>query len=451
MSKKVGAIILGILIALLVFLHIQKDKAETKLITLLQKQGIEVHSLDFSFLLRPAFTAEKISYVLDDNQVISFERATAELAGLSVFSGDFTITQLQFDNGKFWRNPERPELQSITLSVTPAHLNFMAIDDLIHFLQTKKMKNEKLNQWLYGVQFKAKNRHNDDISLATKLKFIPQGIALKDTQISVDLNELDYSNNKQFNASIGQTTIISNLAQLDHYEFVADTLKLNSQDLGRIHAKLNLPKGNLETQSMSFTSSACNYCNSSIHIIPSHEQSKIVQFKTEFFPIEKLLSILKLPVVISGKSDVSAVLHFGDTEMTSGTFDLNVMNGKLQGLNLISLVAQYLPINYDEEKLKNLETNFLQYNTKLNWLGRDVYLENMSLRTDELILKGYGKADLRSMKCDVMVNIGVNNPNYKNLSLPIRFFDDCSSPQYKVEITKDFRQQLKNFMKEKFK
>jgi len=43
------------------------------------------------------------------------------------------------------------------------------------------------------------------------------------------------------------------------------------------------------------------------------------------------------------------------------------------------------------------------------------------------------------------------NEKYKKLALPIRFFDSCYSPQYKVNIDQNFRHQLKELIKEKLK
>jgi len=45
----------------------------------------------------------------------------------------------------------------------------------------------------------------------------------------------------------------------------------------------------------------------------------------------------------------------------------------------------------------------------------------------------------------------VIDEKYKKLALPIRFFDSCYAPQYKLNIDKNFRHQLKELIKEKLK
>ena len=55
------------------------------------------------------------------------------------------------------------------------------------------------------------------------------------------------------------------------------------------------------------------------------------------------------------------------------------------------------------------------------------------------------------MQCDIRLNIGMSNPKYRELSLPMHFFDTCYSPQYKIEVNKNFREQLKDYIKQRIK
>lgn len=452
MSKKLSVAVLVGIFALLAFLYGQKNKAETQLLTLLQKQGIKVNSLDFSFLPHPTLTANKVRYLVpESSRLVAFEQVAMEFSGASLLLGDFKISNMRFNDGEIRSEPQSPPvLYLLNFSLKPAALYLNRLEYLLHFFKTKEVLDDGNNQWLYELNLTAKNRSNDNLHFATTFKLLTQGIALKDTNASVDLNELTYSDNKQFTLTADKIYLTTQQSAVENYEFSAENLKLNNENLGRVQGEWLASGVNPQGYLVNLTSSICNYCNSMIDVRSVNPQNSIIRFKTEFFPLETLLGILKLPVLLSGKSDVTAELYLSEEQPTVGDFNLNVLNGKLKGVNLLSLIGQYLPINYDEGKLKNLETGFIQYNAQFRWRGRNLHIDNMLLQTEDLILKGRGYADLQTMKCDAMVNIGVNDAQYKQLTLPIRFFDDCTSPQYKIEINKDFRHQLRNFIKDKF-
>ena len=53
------------------------------------------------------------------------------------------------------------------------------------------------------------------------------------------------------------------------------------------------------------------------------------------------------------------------------------------------------------------------------------------------------------MQCDVNLNLRANNEKYQEFVLPLRFFDNCYSPQYEVRFDKDLRNQIKHLIKRK--
>ena len=55
------------------------------------------------------------------------------------------------------------------------------------------------------------------------------------------------------------------------------------------------------------------------------------------------------------------------------------------------------------------------------------------------------------MQCDIHLNLSLANEKYADLSLPIHFFDSCYSPQYELQINKDFRKKIKELIKRKLK
>ena len=66
-----------------------------------------------------------------------------------------------------------------------------------------------------------------------------------------------------------------------------------------------------------------------------------------------------------------------------------------------------------------------------------------------LLIEGEGSINVNNMQCSVTLTIGVNDPKYRQLKLPMRFFDNCYSPQYKIDVDRGFREQLKNYLKQR--
>ena len=100
--------------------------------------------------------------------------------------------------------------------------------------------------------------------------------------------------------------------------------------------------------------------------------------------------------------------------------------------------------------------NLLTSRTVFENVALPLELENKSKaeiqeKTTALLAEGSGAIDLDNVQCDVNLTLKSTNEKYKKLALPIRFFDSCYSPQYKVNIDQNFRHQLKELIKEKLK
>ena len=100
--------------------------------------------------------------------------------------------------------------------------------------------------------------------------------------------------------------------------------------------------------------------------------------------------------------------------------------------------------------------NLLTSRTVFENVALPLELENKSKaeiqeKTTALLADGSGAIDLDNVQCDVNLTLRSTNEKYKKLALPIRFFDSCYSPQYKVNIDQNFRHQLKELIKEKLK
>ncbi|MDU8924211.1 AsmA-like C-terminal region-containing protein [Pasteurellaceae bacterium LIM206] len=453
-KKAVIALLAAIIIACGV-IYVQKEKMAARLTQLLTQQGIEVERLDFHFLPLPGFTAQNITYCLHksfDNSRNShkvrcffFENSQLDFKLFSALIGNFMLDELRLTNGRLqMANQPVPDYQQIQFSLKPHALNMQGIDELMDYIAGKPMQNEHAEQWIYEFHLTGTTAVQDQFSLASKLKLLPAGVAIKDT-------DLAYNNGRNFTARIDTGYIKSIDTTKSDYQIHFNQLVVNQQDLGKIDARVLLPQDKYNRYVAAFTSSACRQCTSNFEYQDLNVHTKHVQFSTVGFPAEKLLGILKLPVLLSGNANLQANVTLSDLNPTEGKVTLNIENGKIKGLNLLALVSQYLPINYDEDKVRDAETEFYQYRSAFGWVGEHIHAENIAVQTKELAIKGTGYINLAEMKCDINMNIGLNNEKYKSVALPIHFFDHCASPQYKVEITPAFKKQLKQFLKDRLK
>lgn len=167
----------------------------------------------------------------------------------------------------------------------------------------------------------------------------------------------------------------------------------------------------------------------------------------------QLIALLNFPNTLTGNADFNIQLALTNSELTKGEFSFDAQNGELLGLNLLDMAAQYLPINYNSDLTasRNMNTPYESLESHLLFENHLLTVDKISLKTTTLLGEGSGAIDLDNVQCDVNLTLRSTNEKYKKLALPIRFFDSCYSPQYKVNIDQNFRHQLKELIKEKLK
>ena len=167
-----------------------------------------------------------------------------------------------------------------------------------------------------------------------------------------------------------------------------------------------------------------------------------------------MLTWLTFPKTITGSADVEIAVQFAHSQIINGEFFFDAQNGELLGLNLLDLVGQYLPINWNEAELKEkvgLNTKYDQATGRLRLKGNQLDIEKMSLKNTALLGEGSGVVDLQSMQCSVDLNLQPTDKKYAEFVLPICFFDSCYSPQYEVQFDKNLRSKIKDLIKRKLK
>ncbi|MEE6031467.1 hypothetical protein [Avibacterium paragallinarum] len=181
-----------------------------------------------------------------------------------------------------------------------------------------------------------------------------------------------------------------------------------------------------------------------------YQQPERMQFSAQNIAIEKWLALFKLPVLATGQAQLKGEVALVDMQIEKGQASLQIANGKVKNVNLLAIVAQRLPINYDAEQLQNMDSPFEQLNAQLIWDQQKMQWQNLQLRDPYFQLAGEGTVEQASKQCDFLVNLNLREKKYQNFRLPLHFFGDCHSPQYKIESTQGLKKQLKDLFKQRF-
>ncbi|MCW9716267.1 hypothetical protein [Avibacterium sp. 21-594] len=180
------------------------------------------------------------------------------------------------------------------------------------------------------------------------------------------------------------------------------------------------------------------------------QQPDRVEFSAQNIAIEQWLALFKLPVLATGQAQLKGEVALVDMQIEKGQASLQIANGKVKNVNLLAIVAQRLPINYDAEQLQNMDSPFEQLNAQLIWDQQKMQWQNLQLRDPYFQLVGEGTVEQASQQCDFLVNLNLREKKYQNFRLPLHFFGDCHSPQYKIESTQGLKKQLKDLFKQRF-
>ncbi|MBF0750593.1 MULTISPECIES: hypothetical protein [unclassified Pasteurella] len=395
--KKIAISLLIVLVAIFAFFYIQLQQAKTQLTEQLAQRNIQVKSLEFNLFPQPYFSIEQLNY-----HEISLKQIEGKLAFLPLILGDPKLEQLAITQAK----------------VGEKSLNSAKITMYFSDFSLKKLLAK-------SISFNGENR------------------------ISIELEKPIYGRNTTFNLAFNKGKIALNQGNESLLQF--DGVSLNGQPLDyiEVHSDFSKPQKILAAYMKPYCTTDCL----AILKFNSLAQKSAVKFSGKNFPMERLLTLLSFPNTMTGTTDFNVQLTFFNSELTQGKFDFNARDGELLGLNLLDLATQYFPINYNDELLqgKSMNTAYQTFISSLNLENNLLTVNKISLKTAALLGEGNGAIDLHTMQCDINLNLSATNEKYQNLKLPIRFFDSCYSPQYKLEINKDFRKQLKHLIKEKLK
>ena len=348
-------------------------------------------------------------------------------------------------------------VQSVNLSLFPPALSLKNIKTTQFSVQKLEAKLNFLPLF-YGnakqqitLNQNTQNSANISMDLApfSLNQLLSQKVMLNGASyIRIEFDKPIYGN-KTFNFTFNKANLNFSKPTSALIQFV--DASLNNQPLGYIetHADFTSPR----QQMVTYIKPLCdNDCLAVLKYQQIDNQSA-VNFSGKYFPVKRLFALLNLPEVLSGHADFNIDFTFLHSQLIQGKLNILAKNGEILGVNLLDMVSQYFPINYNGDLLQNkeLNTRFEQFYLQLFLQQNQLIAEKIELKTPALLGQGKGIIDLNRMECNVDINLHSTDQRYQNLTLPINFFGNCSSPQYKINFTKKFRHQLIDAIKEKLR
>lgn len=383
------ALIVGIVaLAIFSFLYIQLYRVQSAINEQLAQQNIAVQSINLS-LFSPALSLENIK-----TTQFSAQKIEAKFSFLPLLYGNAALHSLNIQQLKLTQNTQNPA--NVSIEISPFSLKQLLSKKVI--LNGENHIRIEFNKPIYG---KTKTFHKANLDFSTSE--------------SAPLQFVDAS--------------------------------LNNQPIGYIETHT------AHQQIVTYIKPQCdNDCLAVLKYQQIDNQSA-VNFSGKYFPVQRLFALLNLPEMLSGHADFDLDLNFSSSSLIQGKLNFLAQNGEILGVNLLDMVAQYFPINYNNDLLKNkeLNTRFEQFYLQLSLQQHQLQAEKIELKTPALLGQGKGIIDLNRMECNVDINLNSTDQRYQNLTLPINFFGNCDSPQYKINFTKKFRHQLIDAIKEKLR
>ena len=396
--KKIALMTLVVMLAIFAFFYVQLNKLESAVSAKLAQYETVFQHFSIGFFPQPYVSFEGVKH----NQ-ISIEKLKGKFNFSALISGNLQLTQLDIQHIRFSDN---------ALNSADIHMHFSDFN-LDNFQQDRVLFNG------------------------------PQSLMLEwDKPLYGDLQRFHFRFNK------GE---ISRFAEND-FAVVFEDAELNQQPLGTLRAEVDLSK--YTKYVIADIISDCDFVCIAHLDYASYPDQSAVSFRGKNYPIERLLTLFNFPNTLTGNTDFDITAEFVQSQIKAGKFYFSAHEGELSGVNLLALVGQYLPINWNEAELKQkdkIKTPYEKLVTSFTLNESKLKIDRITLKTTALLGQGSGQVDLNAMQCDIHLNLSLANEKYADLSLPIHFFDSCYSPQYELLINKDFRNKIKELIKRKLK
>lgn len=446
MMKKLGIGLLVVALAFFTFLWVKKGKIEDKLTALLHDAQVSAKSISINIFPLPNVTLDLVKFKTVQQSYVNVEHVKVNFDWATLFFGN-NIESIEFTNVEFGQENKvtlknvSGELQLMNLAPESAGKWLADYQKGIHL----KWKNPPS----FILQISAKTASDDEIFTHIKGSLHGNEIVFSSSSTLIKFHQKHLFNAEKIQIEAGKGSI--SFGQ-DFYSAVFDGVKINQSLL--ISAHFQARKAQTWRGYLRFNS---------FH--PAEHSELTVQFEnsdkgqTNYLlngwnlDTEAWLKTFNIPTVVSGRANFNARLMSNSMLPMEGELQAEIKDGTISGLNLLELIRQYAPINYDEDKLSQEKTTtwFERLAMHFYWEPTRLQIKKTELIHPRFVVHSVGNIDLIHGQCDVNSEISLNDIHYANLRLPVHFFGDCKSPQYKVKFNRAFRDQLKEFIKEKLK
>ncbi|MFZ7316818.1 hypothetical protein ACLSZM_04490 [Avibacterium avium] len=433
--KKKAIWLIALLCVGLCFLFWQKSRLTAQLSERLAQQHIQVAQVE-SQLFPTQLSLHNVKFQ-QKARWFFFKKIVLELNPTALLGGDLKLNEIQLHNG----NIANTQWQGINISLKPTALSWQDIAYLLNALpQNAPLNLQKPVQIAFSAQTTGAA---SQIQLQGNMQLSNNGLAFEQLAGQWQFERPLYGDVKTVALQLKQGHLRNEeQGETNHYQLDFTDLSINQIPFSQgkiqlefqphfINGKLTLaPQGNVDFQ--------------------FYQQPDRVQFSAQNIAIEQWLTLFKLPVLATGQAQLKGEVALVDMQIEKGQASLQIANGKVKNVNLLAIVAQRLPINYDAEQLQNMDSPFEQLNAQLIWDQQKMQWQNLQLRDPYFQLVGEGSVEQVSQQCDFLVNLNLREKKYQNFRLPLHFFGDCYSPQYKIESTQGLKKQLKDLFKQRF-
>ncbi|MXN88527.1 hypothetical protein [Pasteurella canis] len=403
MWKKIAMSCIVIILAILLALYWQINHVKTIFAQSLNNSHISFNQLSLNFYPQPYFELTNVKWYGQKERSIFAEKINLELDVTALLNPQKSLKQFTFQQAQFWYSGQvEPDLKNV---------NGEIIGEF--FIDEKQIR-------------------------------------FANTHLKMTFEHPILFNTKQLQISV-QKGVIQQLSETE-FKVVLDYCKINGEDFTFVNATFS------KSKESSLFSSQVAYLDNHPELqvsfsIKNLGENQQAVFTGKNIALASWQNVLSLPQLFTGYMDASGEVILQNNKVQSGHIEMDIPEGQFKGINLLALVARYLPINYDEQRLKEkaLTTSFQNLRSRFSWDTRQLLLKQFTFISDKLAVEGKGDINLTNMQCEIVLNLGLTYPQYQQFKLPIRFFDHCYSPQYKVEFNQHLRHQLKDLLKEKFK
>lgn len=429
MKKKAMFFITLICVVLCFLVWQQKSRLVDQLSTQLIKNQIQLANVHSQILPTPQLVLNQVQFNHKE-QSIFFDKIVIKLSLFSLFKAKVQLTEIEFYNGHY----PQENIHSLNLTLKPTALYLNDIYMLTQaFGKSRTFGLPKIGKVeLIATGETTHNQFHFQGNLA-----LNDRLYLSKFQGRWRFKYPVYDNMDGLEFMLQQGEVI--LGKSSYY-FDLTELMINQAYLPKSKIQLNVfPTFFMGNVDLAYQG------RMSFHFTNSNSQ---LQFLAQDIELEQWFRLLKLPVIAIGKAKVNGQFSFNQQQIEKGEMDLQVFDGKVKNVNLLAIVAQRLPINFDVENLQDIDSPFEQLTARLHWNPNKMEWENILLHDKYFQLSGRGSQS--NQQCDFRVNLSLREEKYQNFHLPLHFFGNCNSPQYRIESAAGLKQQLKELLKQRF-